>query len=234
MTLMKTSLLRHKLLKHSCKRVELEKTQTPNGLRVRFSLISWMVQARGATVVEYLVALILCVLVVLGISRLFGDTLYEKYRMGDERISEMERDNRNISGSRGAGSGNLVQATENDSSGSGKGAGKNLHVKTTLGSGNGLSNSGSQLEAQEDRKRRLARQHARAQGYDVNAPEKNQRQSTSKEDELVDPEMKKEHYALRGETPPEEFRFNPIILILIALLLLGLGYMMFKGNKEEG
>lgn len=202
--------------------------------RRRFSFRLWMSRARGATAVEYLVALILCVLVVLGISRLFGDTLYEKYRMGDERISEMERDDRNLSGSKGGGGGNLVQASENESSSSGKGAGKNLRVKNSLGRGDGLEGAGSQLDGEEERKRRMAREHARAQGYDVNAPERNQRNSTGKDDELADPEMKKEHYALRGETPPEEFRFNPLILILAALLLLGLGYMMIKGNKEEG
>ena len=44
----------------------------------------------GATAVEYIVALILCCMVVLGISKLFGETIRAKFMAGQNEISEMD------------------------------------------------------------------------------------------------------------------------------------------------
>jgi Flp pilus assembly pilin Flp len=198
-----------------------------------FSLCSWLRQARGATAVEYLVALILCVLVVLGISKLFGETLYEKYKMGDARISDMERNQRRTGGGSGNDS-NLVQAKEIDNANEGSGQNKAYVTRSRNGSLGGISEGDSQL-SQEDQKRLMAKRLESSSGYSSQGgADEDGRGSGESKDKIVDPKMTRQQYALRGEKPPEQFRFNPFILIIIALLLLGLGYIMVKGNKEEG
>lgn len=182
---------------------------------------------------EYLVALILCVLVVLGISKLFGETLYEKYKMGDARISDMERNQRRMEGGSGNDS-NLVQAKEIDNANEGSGKNKGYATRSRNGSLGGMSEGDSQL-SQEDQKRLMAKRLESSSGYSSQGGANEEgRGSGESKDKIVDPKMKRQQYALRGEKPPEQFRFNPFILIIIALLLLGLGYIMVKGNKEEG
>ena len=45
---------------------------------------------RGATAVEYIVAVILCCMVVIGINKIFGNTIKEKFAAGQAEISNME------------------------------------------------------------------------------------------------------------------------------------------------
>lgn len=197
-------------------------------------LAVWLRKGRGATAVEYLVALILCALVVLGVSKLFGDTLYEKYKMGDARISDMERNQRSMDNGSG-GDGSLVSANQiDDVNAAGSGSKTQVSRKHNT-SMSAFADGDSQL-SQEEQKRLMAKRLATGSGgYAYSKTSGEQGGSGGEEkDSITDPEQRKQQYALRGEKPPEPFRFNPVILIIIAMLLLGLGYMMVKGNKEEG
>ncbi len=195
---------------------------------------SWLRRGRGATAVEYLVALILCVLVVLGVAKLFGTTIYEKFQMGDERISDMERKQRKFGSGGNGGGGNLVSANEGDDVNGDKQQNKAYVTRARNSKLDDLSAGDSQL-SQEEQKRLMAKRLATnsASSSQMGSPQE-QGGSAGSDDHITDPEMQRQQYALRGETPPEQFRFNPLILILIAMLLLGLGYMIVKGNKEEG
>ncbi len=192
---------------------------------------SWLRQSRGATTVEYLVALTLMALVVLGVTKLMGSTLYEKYSMGDERISNMEHQRRSLAGGVDD-NGNVVGAKELERGGSNAAYAKHTRIKN-MGGKTSSSSSGSSSEDEDDKQKLTRRSFARQQGYNAYGP-KNGGGGSASRDEILDPKMRNEHYALRGEKPPEEFRFNPIIIILAILLLLGLGYIIVKGNKEGG
>lgn len=198
-----------------------------------FSLATWLRNGRGASAVEYLVALILCALVVLGITKLFGETLYEKYKMGDARISDMERNQRNVDKG-GRGDGSLVSANQIDDVNA-KNGGNKTQVSRKHNPGMGALAEGDSELSQEEQKRLMAKRLATGSGgYAYSKTGDEGGGSGGEKDSITDPEQRKQQYALRGEKPPEQFRFNPIILIVIAMLLLGLGYIMVKGNKEEG
>ncbi|MEC9399599.1 MAG: hypothetical protein VX475_18365, partial [Myxococcota bacterium] len=53
---------------------------------------------RGASAVELIIALILSALVVMGVVKLFGATIEQKFRDGDERISGMDHEKEGGSG----------------------------------------------------------------------------------------------------------------------------------------
>lgn len=200
--------------------------------RASFSLRHWWRQGRGATVVEYLVALILAALVVLGVVKLFGGTIYEKYRQGDERISEMDRKKLEQEGA-------LDDSTLLHASGSGEGgSGRRDNKSLTFQRDNsGLNRSGGRsnsLDRKESRDR-SRRGGGGADGITLGAEgDEDERGVSGGADEVLDAKMRQEHYALRGEAPPEEFRLNPFVIILFILLALGLLYMVIRGNKDEG
>ena len=123
---------------------------------------------RGASVVEYLIAMMLLALVVVGINRLYGETLYQKYAMGDERIRTMERSPEELNASTAQET--LITAESTSQGGHQGGGARVTQIKNVDPSGESFSASNSSLSEQDQKrvmaehralKRRAARRRAR-------------------------------------------------------------------------
>ncbi len=190
---------------------------------------------RGASAVEAIVALMLVALVVLGISRLFGDMIKQKFEQGDERIRTMEHAETD-GGERGSG---FAEAREDPagsdgrsgSAGAGSGGGGNdAYVNSLRGSrddaladGWGESDGeGSAEGAIIDRKKGYAVRRKSADGAAAGGGRFNGSQGNSDGDRT---------YYLPGEEPQKDVGFNPFIIIVVLLLIGALIFVMIKGNK---
>ena len=194
----------------------------------------WWWAQRGASAVEYIIALILCALVILGVVRLFGTTIYEKFQQGDERISGMEGDGpnrRNRSG--GDSKGDLVSASgasEAGESRGGSGGGKGtIRSRDGLASRSGAHGAGDREQGRGGN----ARHGGSTFGYDsqYGSSEEDRERRARGEDRIISAKDRARYHAISGEEVEEELHFNPFILIILALMLLFLGFMIIKLNK---
>lgn len=202
-----------------------------------FKFQHWLRNARGATVVEYLIAVILAALVLLGASKLFGRTLYNKFVAGDEKIREMDRDKKdNRAGDGGGYSDSGVSGGASDEQGGESqfdtgGA----RVGKTHGDGDpgSLSASNSSFGASgRDGARGGPGAARRSGGAGVGADSDSSVSGGRRRTPIKGPKFK--DYRLPGEVEEEEAGFNPFILLVVGLLFGFLIFVMIKGNKEGG
>jgi Flp pilus assembly pilin Flp len=162
----------------------------------------------GASAVEYVVALILCCMVVLGINKLFGETLRAKFAASQNEISEMDAPDK--AGEKNAGrklgaraaAGGTSPRTGDDAMGSGSGSGSRSGASGAAGSGGGggkgddkggvkrVTDRGDQTRSEDD-----------PGGY------------------------------VEGFDEEKKAGFNPLFLLIFLALGGLLMFIMYKGNK---
>ena len=182
---------------------------------------------RGASAVELIIALILSALVVMGVVRLFGATIEEKFRDGDERISGMDQEREG-----GDGGSQVVaapDALEGDNAGSAKG--NRVSIKEKKGFGFGDDGGKNELtEEQRAEQQRLKK--AQEKGYAVKQRKSDyeRRFGGGKDDDRVRKDADRRAVRLPGDRPTVEARINPFILLLLFLIAGALVYFIFKGQ----
>ncbi len=158
---------------------------------------------RGASAVEYIVALILCCMVVIGVNKLFGDTLRKKFEMSNNQISQMDEPEKGPSGSKdGDGSGGDGSGGASKSSGA-SGASAASAKGGSEGGGAGAGGRGGSGEG----------------GVSV----------IDKGNKVANPDDPGGY--VQGFEEEKRAGFNPLLLLIFLGLGGMLFYVMYKGNK---
>lgn len=203
-----------------------------------FQFQRWLRNARGATVVEYLIAVILASLVLLGVSKLFGQTVYNKFVAGDEQIREMDGDDKDQrlgagghynSGSAVSGRASNGQGGDSQFDTGGARRGR-AHGDGDPGSLTARNSSFGKEGGEGDRGGAGAAR--RSGGGGVGADSEDRASGGRRRTPIKGPKFK--DYRLPGEAPEEDAGFNPFILLVVGLLFAFLIFVMIKGNKEGG
>ncbi|MEC9440856.1 MAG: hypothetical protein VYE40_07140 [Myxococcota bacterium] len=182
---------------------------------------------RGASAVELIIALILSALVVMGVVKLFGATIEQKFRDGDERISGMDHEKEGGSG----GSQIVASPDEFEENNSGSAGGTRVAIKQKKSVGFGSDSDTNEL-SEEQRAEQERLKKAQQKGYAVKQRKSDyeRRFGSSQDDDRVKRDSEQRAVRLPGDGPTVEASINPFILLLLFLIAGGLVFFIFKGQ----
>ena len=199
---------------------------------------------RGATSVEYMIALILVALVVLSVWRLFGETVEQKFRAGEAKVrtldgtaqeqawaDNLEDDNvfNTAEGHGGDGSGAPPQEKATKVGGSEKGAFASRELNSpSLEEGGSKDPQGPAAASGHPASGGGAVDDAREGGGGAGGREGKGLQKGRRLGQGAG------GYVAEAEDGGERVGFHPLTLILLALVVVGLMILLFRGKRKDG